>query len=373
MRVCVLATQLDGFKGGNHLPLFGALKDVDFAVITGKAKMDGSAPKNVEVISLNAPLGSYYFGRADDDFANALLKKHPPTDAFWKQFDVLHLNQTLSPKLLALKESGVPLLYAVHHPVTADKKVAVEETGFVKKILWTARYARLIRWQRELCRAAPHILTVSQTVKHRLIADYDADGGKISVVPNGVNGKEFHPSEESPVADVIAVGSFVHPRKGFPYLIEAYRALAARGYRIADVGRRSGDQANALRKMKSVTVHGPVSHEKLVELMRRSSVLLSTSLYEGFGISLIESLACGHPAFAFGAGAVPEVLKPIDPTLTVPVRDVDELVKRTSTYLELSEQERAEKGRELRMDVLKRYALGNAAELLGALYCGLSR
>ena len=371
MRVCVLLPALDAFKGGNHLPLLEAC-DADFTVVCGKAKLDGSLPENISVEPLGAHLGSYYGGFADARFAAELLRRHPPASLFWKDFDILHINQAMHPSLLQLMATGKPLLYAVHHPVTADREVAVAESGALGRLLWRAKYARLSAWQKKLCRTAPHLLTVSETVKARLAAEYGADPARIHVVYNGVDGKEFHPPTKAADVDIIAVGSFLHPRKGFPYLLEAYKSFAKNGRRIADVGRRSPAQAAALRAVPGVTVHGVIPHEELVDLVRHSSVLISTSLYEGFGLSLIESLACGHPAVAFGAGAVPEVLGMVDGSLIVPARDTVALVARAEALLARSSEETASDAKRYRAAVLDHFALEKAAKALQAVYAGIS-
>jgi glycosyltransferase involved in cell wall biosynthesis len=374
MRVCVLISFLDVFKGGNHLPLFRALPEIEFTILTNSLSPHGAPlPSNVRVIELKKRLGSYYFGCADRRFAIEVLRQYPVTDSFWKQFDLLHLNQTLSPRFRRLTETGVPVLYALHHPVTADREVALAETASCEKFLWRAKYFFPARWQRTLCRSLPHIMTVSETVRDRLVQDYGCDPRKISIVPNGVDGERFTFAGDQPCDfDVVAVGSFLHPRKGFPYLLQAYRALAQDGRRIADVGKRTHEQREALRNIPCITVFDTVSDVEIISIIRRSAALLSTSLYEGFGLSLIEALACGRPAFAFDAGAVKEVLSPIDPSLVVPLRDSDALVNRVRTFLKLTPAERAEQGRRYREAVLRMYPLARSAEKLSELYRSLT-
>lgn len=370
MRVCVLTPFLDVFKGGNHLPLFRALPEIEFTVLTNTVLPAGAPlPKNVHVIELKEHLGSYYFGCADRRFAIEVLRQYPVTDPFWKQFDLLHLNQTLSPRFRRLTETGAPVLYAVHHPVTADREVALAETSGFEKFLWRAKYFFLVRWQKTLCRTLPRIMTVSETVRDRLVQDYGCDSRNISIVPNGVDGERFAFAGDQPCDfDVVAVGSFLHPRKGFPYLLKVYRELAKDGLRIADVGKRTHEQRALLRDIPGITVFDTVSDEEIVSIIRRSACLLSTSLYEGFGLSLIEALACGRPAFAFDAGAVKEVLSPIDPSLVVPLRDCHSLVSRVRAFLKLTPAERAEQGRRYREAVLRMYPLTRSAEKLRELY-----
>ncbi len=216
----------------------------------------------------------------------------------------------------------------------------------------------------------PNVMTVSETVRQRLHADYGCNVERVHIVPNGVDGGIFHPMDSADF-DVCAVGSFLHPRKGFRYLLEAYRELSAsaaesRGspLRIADVGRRSAEQVAALQAIPNVKIHGTVPHERLVSIIRRSKVLISTSLYEGFGLSLIEALACGRPVVAFDSGAVREVLQPIEERLVVPRRDVAAMVERVREFADIS-QERQE---ELRRKTLDLYSLEKSAVALQELY-----
>jgi len=370
VRVCVLMPFLDVYKGGNHLPLFAAAKDVSFTILTSRVMpAHAPLPSNVRVVTLQVKLGSYYFGCADYRFARAVLRTYPPQHPFWQDFDVLHLNQVLGPQFVRLQKTGVPVLYAIHHPVTADRAVAVEETQSCERLLWRLRYFFPVRWQKKLCRSLPHIMTVSRTVRDRLVDDFDIPSEKISIIPNGVDGMRFAPAaDQPPEFDVIAVGSFLHPRKGFPYLLKAYEELERAGVRIADVGKRSPVQRAALQAVRGVTCFGTVSDQKITELIRCSAVLVSTSLYEGFGLSLIEALACGRPCVAFDAGAVREVLAPIDPSLVVPLRDVPSLVRRVREFLALSPADRMACGQRYRQSVLEHYPLSASAAALGKVY-----
>lgn len=370
MRICLLTPVLDAFKGGNHLPLLGAMPEVRFMILTNHAKpKNPELPPNVTVVTIDARLGPYYYGCVDWMFARAVLTRYPVSHPFWKQFDVIHLNQTMGPALLTLAQTEIPLLFLIHHPVSVDRQVAIDESSFFGGILWRLKYAMLARWQKKFCNVLPHIVTVSQASADRIAVDYGCGRGKITIVPNGVDGGEFTPGDLTTSGfDVIALGSFLHPRKGFPYLLSAYRMLAQKGYRIADVGRRSNDQQAALRSIPEVQMFGMVGHERLIELLRQSSVLLSTSLYEGFGLSLVEALACGRPAVAFDAGATSEVLTPVDPSLVVPLRNVDTLTGRVEEFLRLSPSERAKKGEQYREAVVRLYPLAASARTLRDLY-----
>lgn len=369
MRVCLITPTLDAFKGANHLPLLAAVPDTEFTILTNRVKPEQpDLPKNVKVETLHARLGSYYYGFADAFFARAVLHRYPADHAFWKQFDVIHLNQTMGPSLLHLQETGVPVLFFVHHPVSADLHVATQESSTLVAWNWRLKYALLKHWQKRFCRKLPHTATVSKTSAERIAKDYKVDTSRIHVVPNGIDGNVFTNEQAPQEFDVLAIGSFIHPRKGFCYLAETYRQLAAKGLRIADVGRRSSEQRKELRAIPEVQVFGNVDEDTLLSVLHHSKALVSTSLYEGFGLSLIEALACGRPAFAFNGGAVGEVLTPIDPQLVVPLRDINQLVRRIVDFVALPQVTRTERGEQYRKAVLELYPLQKSAIELKKLY-----
>jgi glycosyltransferase involved in cell wall biosynthesis len=366
MHVCVIAPILDAYKGGNHLPLLAACSNTQFTILTNRTKPENpELPSNVSVITLQKRLGPFEYGVRDTRFAQSVLSAYPPKSDFWKQFDVIHLNQTLGAGFVKLNATGLPVLYAIHHPVTADRQVAVAETGAVGSLIWSAQYLPMIRGQKKLCKNISHLMTVSQTMRTRIAKDYACDPQKISVVKNGVDGDVFTPVDDTD-HDIIAVGSFLHPRKGFRYLIEVYKALSKKGYTIADVGRRSDEQRAALEKINNLTVYNVVEADQLVSLIQHSECLISTSLFEGFGLSLIEALSCNRPAFAFDVGAVREVLAPIDPSLIIQPRDVRGMNERVDQYL------RSDKREEYRSKVLELYSMEKSASALEALYQSLA-
>ncbi|MBT5237314.1 glycosyltransferase family 4 protein [Candidatus Peregrinibacteria bacterium] len=374
MRVCILSQSLDAYKGGNHLPLLAACPNTEFTILTNRTRpKNPDLPSNVSVLTLGERIGSYYYGFADYLYAHYVIKKYPPSDPFWKQFDVIHLNQTMGTKMLQLIKTGVPVLYTVHHPATVDREVAIAESGFVEGLKWRAKYALLVRWQKKLCRKMPHIMTVSETSSKRLQDDYRCPASNIHVVYNGVDGEVFSLGKKDAQYDTIALGSFIHPRKGFPYLAEVYRKLSAEGKKIADVGRRSQEQQEILSTIPGVTMFGMIEQDQLVSLVQDSKTLVLTALYEGFGLSIIEALSTGRPPFPFDVGAVREVLRPIDETLISSRRDSNAVATKILQYLSLSEEERMSRGQKYRDAVLQEYSIEKAGQSLEGLYNKLLR
>jgi len=115
--------------------------------------------------------------------------------------------------------------------------------------------------------------------------------------------------------------------KGLPWLLDAFERLKSRypNLRLHIAGDGSGVEAEVLRKRMQhmapgVVLHGQLAQEELAELMRRSTVCVLPSFYEGLPLVLVEALACGCRLVATDLPGV-----------------VDELAPRVGAALELVE------------------------------------
>jgi alpha-1,3-rhamnosyl/mannosyltransferase len=119
---------------------------------------------------------------------------------------------------------------------------------------------------------------------------------------------------------ILAVGT-VEPRKNYPRLLAAYRRLRA-GTLSVVIGRRPGvpqlvvagrpgwaygDTLHRIQVEPGVRYLGHVDEPTLAALYESASVLAFPSLYEGFGLPLLEAMAYGVPAVIGKSGALPEL------------------------------------------------------------------
>lgn len=165
-------------------------------------------------------------------------------------------------------------------------------------------------------RRAALVLTPSQATRRDLLEHYPLPGLEKRVHAIGLGGR---PAGASPgrlpsglePGFLLAVGT-VEPRKNYHGLLTAYGLLKARGVTVPLViaggpGWGYGDLPQRLAVEPGVRLLGHVDDAALQALYRNASVLAYPSLYEGFGLPLLEALEAGLPALVSNAGSLPEV------------------------------------------------------------------
>jgi glycosyltransferase involved in cell wall biosynthesis len=173
-------------------------------------------------------------------------------------------------------------------------------------------------------RQAAAVLVPSETTRRDLLAAYPLKDleARLTVVPEGLS----EPVRAGKLPDgiepgfILAVGT-VEPRKNYPRLLAAYRRLRARTLPIV-IGRRPGvpqlvvagrpgwaygDTLQRIQVEPGVRYLGHVDEPTLAALYESASVLAFPSLYEGFGLPLLEAMAYGVPAVIGKSGALPEL------------------------------------------------------------------
>lgn len=173
------------------------------------------------------------------------------------------------------------------------------------------------------------IITVSEFSKQEILSFFPECEGKIEIVYNGVDFDIFKPISDNTLKEVVKKkykinGEFllylgtIEPRKNIERLLEAYsrfnselkdspKLVLAGGKGWLDSG-----IFNAIDKLNlkdNVILTGYVSDDDVPILMNAAKAFLFPSIYEGFGMPVLEAMACGVPVLTSNVSSLPEVVE----------------------------------------------------------------
>jgi glycosyltransferase involved in cell wall biosynthesis len=162
---------------------------------------------------------------------------------------------------------------------------------------------------------ATMIITDSEAVRSQAIAHFRIHPDRIVAVPLAASAK-FTPTT-GPVGDpphVLYVGT-LEPRKNIPLLLEAWRPVRDKhGIELHLAGRRRED-FSALPEEPGLRILGEVSDDDLPALYSQALAFVYPSLYEGFGLPVLEAMQCGACVIASTDPAIAEVIGNAGPRL----------------------------------------------------------
>lgn len=236
-----------------------------------------------------------------------------------------------------VKARGTPNIYTIHdliplklpHTTLDDKR-------------------RFLDLCRRIVRDADHIVAVSETTRQDLIQMLGADGRRITTtwqsadLPASVTGR----SEVEVAREIESIfslpwkGYFVHfgaiePKKNLGRLVEAYLRSGSQTPLIVIGGKAWMDEhesgflteliASGVGAGGRMKKYDYMPRGVLLDLVRGARATLFPSLYEGFGLPVLESMMLGTPVMASNAGSLPEIAA--DAAVLVDPYDIDDMAR----------------------------------------------
>ncbi|MEI9476730.1 MAG: glycosyltransferase family 1 protein [Deltaproteobacteria bacterium] len=242
--------------------------------------------------------------------------------------------------------------YAPFHFDCGPTILTIYDLSFVRHPEWHPP-DRVKHFEKYCLRKLPQvdtIITISEFSRKEIINLLNVRPEKIYVTPLGVD-RAFTPGtqqiRELPDRYILFLGN-LEPRKNLPVLVTAYTSLPEKlqeRYPLVIAGAKGwhNHELNktllSLQKKERIIMTGYLPQETLPNLYRRASLFVYPSLYEGFGLPVVEAMASGVPVLTSNTTSLPEVVG--DAGLLVDPYDVNDLREGMLKLLE-DEKERNE-------------------------------
>ena len=184
-------------------------------------------------------------------------------------------------------------------------------------------------------RRAHSLIAISQNTRKDILRLFPIDPAKVFTIPYGI-ASIFRPMPQEiqsqvlekyglPEQFVLYVGN-LEPRKNLPLLLRAFSALVQRGlpHALVLAGSRGWMDEQVFATLRElnlghrVFLPGYIPQAELPALYSAASLFLYVSLYEGFGLPVLEAMSCGVPVITSNVASMPEIVGSggvlIDPT-----------------------------------------------------------
>jgi len=221
---------------------------------------------------------------------------------------------------------------------------------------------QLTSWTKYSVKNATHIIAVSQTTKEDIVKNYYVNPSKVTVTYEGYDENRFKPQPKSRVetikskykikGDYIIFVGTLQPRKNLEHLIEAFNKLilnsqfslrrqsfgaSATILNLVIVGKKGWlydsifEKVKMLKLQDSVIFTDYVPDADLPALISGAQAYILPSLWEGFGIPVIEAQACGVPVIVSNTSSLPEIVR--DSGILIDPEDASSIATGTKKVL----------------------------------------
>ena len=227
--------------------------------------------------------------------------------------------------------------------------------------LYTPSHREKNRSNTELAlKEAKHVIAISESTKQQIIKYYDYDKNKITVIHHGYDEALFHNKYTAdqisnirkkyslPERFVFSLGS-LSPKKNIPALLQAIASLKitkcteihcilAGGF-TSTVRSELRQKTEALGIKENVQFIGYAPNEDLPIIYNAATLFVFPSIAEGFGLPLVEAMACGCPVITSNTSCMPEIVQ--DAAITCSPTDVQELAHVIDSLFNSNKKQKA--------------------------------
>lgn len=269
------------------------------------------------------PFGKGSFSHVDKKLSGALDTFETNLETLSEQVDadLVHVHTWYAHLggILAKTLYGIPLVHTVHslEPLRPWKR---EQLG--------CGYDMSSWIERTSLGMADAVIAVSEGTKRDILEHFDIDPAKITVIYNGINVDQYHPTDETTALEkygvdperpiVLFVGRITR-QKGIVHLVNAIRYINTNAQIVlcagaADTKEILAEMEAAIKRVRQagfknvVWIQEMISKDEAIQLYSRATVFCCPSIYEPFGIINLEAMACRTAVVASAVGGIKEVV-----------------------------------------------------------------
>jgi glycosyltransferase involved in cell wall biosynthesis len=264
--------------------------------------------------------------------AKWIMFQRPAAEAYWPKAQIVHCTMESY-----VPTAGSRLVVTLHDAAYFDRAYPNSFSTLKQQLKWRILYETLSR-------TADVFHTVSHFSAERLAAAFPAIRSRLRVIYNAVspiffeppdfNGEEFLRCSHLKGKRFVLVPGGLHHRKNADLVLRAWPILRSRvpDLTLVIAGHNHPDYlAHAESLGDSLVLTGFVEDQQLRALYHGAQAVWFPSQYEGFGIPVIEAMACGAPVVASNNTAIPEISG--DAAILVNPRSVDDNVEAIDAVL----------------------------------------
>jgi glycosyltransferase involved in cell wall biosynthesis len=292
--------------------------------LRGHAQLHRVLPMGVEYLNLALP--------ARPLLASWQRWYQPDLRWLFRGYDVVHGTNFVVPPV-----KGIATVVTVHDltPLLYPHLCRPEVLGFPTLV-------------RHAIGAGAIVHTPSEFVRAQVLDYFGAEPSRVVAIAHGVTPLVSNPSPPSIARQLdgrpyILAMSTLEPRKGLVYLVRAFERIGSRhpDVRLVLTGQPGWGMDELLAEFRGpavaerILLPGYVSDQERSWLLRNAHVFAYPSLYEGFGLPLLEAMSVGTPVVTTNVGAIVEVAA--EAAMMVPPRAVEELAQALEVLLDESE------------------------------------
>jgi len=221
------------------------------------------------------------------------------------------------------------------------------------------------RAERTIAKVYKHFIAVSQSTKEELVKRLGIDPNRVAVVSNGVDLEKYRPGAKDSRPTILWVGR-IKKYKNLDHLLKAYKIVKQEEPDAQLIIIGTGNQEQKIKELvrklelRDAYFLGKVPEEEKIRWMQKAWIIVSTSMVEGWGITITEAAACKTPAVAYKVPGLRDSIRHMETGILVPYENIEALAKAIIRLIE--DQELWRKLAENTLNWVKQFDWNKSAE-----------